>query len=639
MSYTRVLSFDGNSLADEDYWAVPMEGVRLSQPDVVIATAKRIGAHPSIAGVEREGMRFPVLICIDGADLESLRDDLLSWLDPEEEETGELVIGGDDKGARYVDAMCEMLRPMRFGGRVAPRLYEARFRVDGDVRWRASELTEESSWSITASGQTKTVTNNGDCQAFPTITIKPTSNKTAGNGFTYKRWCPVVWKSTSSATNYPLLLGTVDTAALVTASKVQSAGQDWRVYVNGEEVDRWFGDSGTSQFNQTATKTWINMDFEAAATVDLKTAIAGAGAITEIEADGSISGFPSAGILLIESEAFVYTGKSNVEQKFTGVTREANGTSAAAHAAATTVTWIQHDVWIYYGDSTMSAPSQDDDYQPIIELDDSTNDSWVYEEFGEDDGLRTGAWAYTITFNRGYSGRPSPDPSSYTANRNTDADPWEELGIHIYCDGYQSAIATWTLYNLCGITAVNFTNGEYYSDGDDVSLETIPDESSIAITQDSTWRSWSQNDTGLTSTYTVGFEVALAGITYDDYKTFNVEVADITVTLDNTYTPDSSIGSEQSNYQLSATLKNNATGDSITINYNMALDESLEIDTEARIVTDLENDSYQLQAIASFNTVRKQWLPLDPGDNELEYTETGAQGVTVDIEYRERSRS
>ncbi len=642
MGYTRVLSFDGNSLSDEDYWAVPMEGVRLSQPDLTIQTAARIGAHPSIAGVARDKVVFPVMIVIEGANLEGLRDDLLSWLDPEEEDTGQLVIGGDDKGARYVDAMCETLRPMQVNGRYVPRVYEARFVIDKDVRWRSSELTEESSWSVTATGDTTTVTNGGDCQAFPTITITPTSNKTAGNGFTYKRWCPVVWKSTASVNRYPILLGTVNTATLVSGGKVQSDGDDWRVYVDGEEVDRWFGDSGTSQFNQTATKTWVNMDFEAEAEVDLKTAIAGAGAITEIEADGSITGFPSSGILLIESEAFVYTGKSNVDQRFTGVTRAAKGTSMAAHAAATTITWIQHDVWIYYGDTGLSAPTQDDDYQPAFELDDSTNDSWVYEEFGEDGAERSGGWHNQHD--------TDGNGTEYTANHETDASPWTEIGMRF--DHSNSHLTEfegyWYVYNPCGITNANFTNGEYYTTSisgtgtyrrlrirsSSSGISWVNEDGITTSTEDS-WTAWSINRALTSGSLYVGLFTQVACYTSGE---LSVECADVTLTLNTTYTPDSSVGSEQSNYQLSATITNNTTGDSVTLSYNMALNEDLEIDTDERTVTDLEDNSGQLQAISTFNTVRKHWLPLDPGSNELEYTETGVQGVTVDIEYRERYR-
>ena len=57
----------------------------------------------------------------------------------------------------------------------------------------------------------------------------------------------------------------------------------------------------------------------------------------------STNGFSSSGTLFIDSEQFTYTGKSTTT--FTGVTRSANSTSAAAHAvnAAVSETWTQRD--------------------------------------------------------------------------------------------------------------------------------------------------------------------------------------------------------------------------------------------------------------------------------------------------------
>ena len=57
----------------------------------------------------------------------------------------------------------------------------------------------------------------------------------------------------------------------------------------------------------------------------------------------STDGFSSSGTLFIDSEQFTYTGKSTTT--FTGVTRSANSTSAAAHAvnAVVSETWTQRD--------------------------------------------------------------------------------------------------------------------------------------------------------------------------------------------------------------------------------------------------------------------------------------------------------
>lgn len=74
------------------------------------------------------------------------------------------------------------------------------------------------------------------------------------------------------------------------------------------------------------------------------TAMTGSGTITV----ASTSGFSSSGTLIIDSEQFTYTGVTSTT--FTGVTRAANSTSAAAHAASTDETltivsesWTERD--------------------------------------------------------------------------------------------------------------------------------------------------------------------------------------------------------------------------------------------------------------------------------------------------------
>jgi len=274
----------------------------------------------------------------------------------------------------------------------------------------------------------------------------------------------------------------------------------------------------------------------------------------------------------------------------------------------------------------------DDDYAATFELDHSTNTSWVYEEFGEDDGLRPGAWSKAHV--AGSSTR------FYTANRGTDADPWEEIGIRQYL--LPTASGRWSVYNPCGITAANFTNGEKYAEVVsvfDARIQSSSDGSSWADEYDipdpssaSTWESWSRNETLASGSKYVG----LFHLMNDYAQSYYVEAADCTLTLNSSNTPTLSIGSEQGNYELDVTITNNTTGDAIEVVFSMGLNEELEIDTAEKTVTYLEDDSSQFQALTLVGGARRDWLKLQPGNNTLEWTQTGTNGVTVTVEWEER---
>jgi hypothetical protein len=539
---------------------------------------------------------------------------------------------GDDPlgNARRVSMMAQDVSPLAQGGRQTMDLVSTLV-IDGDVRWRSRD-GDYWHWDITGTPDSETVTVVTEDQVYPVLYITPNNAKAAGQ--LYKSWVALVWKADATS-GYPCKLGTMDTAALILAGHMQADCDDLRVYNGTTEIDRWILDADTA-----TTDVWVNLDFEGEQSVLLGVAIAGAGAITEIVANGDISGFPGEGLLWIDAEAFSYIGKNDANQTFENVTRSVRGTAAAAHTTADTVYWLQHDLWIYYGDATLAAPVVDDDYKPIMELDTSTNDSWVYQEFGETAKARRGAWTPSAT---SIGTLALSEVETYTANQYTNASPFEELGTSVHIDGADEELALeskWTFYNLCGVTNANFTNGEYLKTNNPADLSEI--QSSIDGTTwtqeydiphgvNAVWTAWSDN-TALTagSKY-----VRLYLYTYKDtgaaWLYHRVEVADVTLTLDTTYTPDSTIGAEQANYPMACTIANAATGDSITLTLNATLADVIEVDTDNKTVKNLTEGTSFYGALALVGGVRRDWLPLLNGDNVLTYTETGVVDNDIDI--------
>ncbi len=522
-------------------------------------------------------------------------------------------------GLRWLDVMAEAVQPRRESGRVIPNAYVTTLVIDDDTRWRSRD-GDLASWRIYDADEDLRVTVDSEDDVYPEYRITPVTAKSSG--FEYKRWVPIVWNASRSATTYPVCIEPPDLS-----SEAQADGDDVRVYVGGVEVDRWLGGTLVSDL-----KVWINLDFEPEVSGTLGEAIGAGDTVTEVVASTDISDFPVAGILLIDDEAFVYTGKSTATKTFTGVTRAARGTSAAAHTTSDTIYWIQHDVYLYYGDASLSAPSVDGDYEPVFEVDDSDNGSWVYEEFGEDDGLRAGQWQ---------TGLVSHDGEVYGGNQGATANPWIELGLmadsvyagpHWYGD-------TWRyVYNPCGITDIHLQNGEKWAsvkgvfwgdvgssiDGQNWTVEyTVPDPSA-----DSTWESWSYGSTSITSG---SLYVRLRCREFSSSRN-RLEIADATLTIGDN--PTVEVGDEQSNYSLDCTISNEITGNAIAIATDIGVDDTIVVDTRNKLVR--LNDGTRLLNAITKDSARLNWLRLLPGVNDLNYTESNALGVEVEILWTRR---
>lgn len=698
------LSYDDLALNDGlNYSSVmtPGQGLPPSQARFSV----RHGRRPIVSDVVLLEQQLIVGIAIEGSDVKALRTQLFQKFKRDVRRPKVLVVTDQDgSNPRYLTAVCEELTQVADGGGL---FWIATLKVANDVCFRKTTVTSQT-WNITATGQTVTVTNNGEDDAFPVFRFEPTSVKTTG--YAYKRWFPVRWLSDLGYVDYPYDVANagLSTAALVAdtsrsvqinqggginssvttipydtavgvlpnsglayvdseqisytgknptqltgvtrgvngttaashadnavirASKLQADGDDLRLQVNGAEADRWL-----SGINTANTKVWGLLTFAGKQEVTLETALSGAGTIDTIDVNEDISGFPDEGILMIGSEAFVYTDKSNALRRFTGVTRESRGTSAASHSAGVTVWWVQNDVFVLYGNPSVSAPVTDDSKKPIFNLSTSTNTSWDYDEFGETSVTeiefpRAGRW----------SKQKKGLPTFYTANNGTNANPWQEMGIYIYTNKGDVTTGLWVLYNPCGIVSANFQNGQKKTTitagkWDARIQSSITGESwttEFVITVPGlldTWAAWSQNETLQSNAR----YVALAFLNTQDNADRHLEVADVTVALDSTYTPTTSVGSEQSNYDLACTLTNTTRGEAVELTFNMALNEGLEFDTDNFTVKYLLDNSSQFQGLEVIGSPRAEYLPLSPGDNVLQFDDAGTTGLTITIEYEER---
>ena len=493
---------------------------------------------------------------------------------------------------------------------------------------------------LTGTAAELSITNLGSTYSEPVITIEPTAGKTGG--YSYKRWLAIYNRSGAQLSIYPTQISSqtgisgIEHATLVTAGKSMSGGEDLRVEVDGVEVDRWL--DGT---NTNSCKIWANLNFQVGATASLDETFAGGDTLASLTVD-DVTGFPSSGILynVTSGEAFTYTARDVGLNRFTGLTRSVKGTAAAAGAVGQTIAWIEHDIWLKYGNAAATAPDVDDDYEPAFELDLSSNLTWVYEEFGEDDGLRAGQWQQDIL---------ASNPEFYGGHHGATADPWIEMGTESGWGGVFNQEARYSLGNPCGILTANFTNGEFYAElftnmyGRIQSRSATTDwrtEHSMNMAILGAWTAWSHDETLDSGSTFVG--LMYAGAEASEQK---LEVADVTVTLSTTGTPSLVLGAEQGAYDLDAVLTlvlDAVDQEAIRLQLTMALDQTLEVDCDNRTVTLLADESNQFQAISLRNpSVRSYWIRL-PGDwdggqvSSIRYDETGMAAVTLTVTHYAR---
>jgi len=628
---TEIVSFNANTFAP-DY---EVGFVTASEPRLPGASAEmleRVGAWPVIVALQRKPHRLALLIRIVGTDTDGLRSQLFRWFDPEDE-TPKVLVGENHAGIlMYVEALCEELRV--YGDQRRDVVFVATLAVNGDVRWRAVTETPDT-WNITASGQTKAINNTGEDEAYPVLEITPTSAKTGG--YAYKRYVLVTWRGLNAGARYPIRLGPLATNALV-PGKMLASGDDLRVFVDGIEVTRHLVD-----MNSANTYIWFAANWQAAKSTTLSVDIAGAGSVDSI-AVASVSGWPSSGVVRIDNEVFTYEAIDTVGNRFTGVERAVWGTAAGAHTAAATVYWMQHEVVVVYGKATATAPTIPTGDIPVFSLAaaDSSNTSWKFAIFGQKgyDATRPAAWGRwgNLTVAGYDAGTYSATELTLSATTYTVAGGW--------LSNIQHGSRGWYLYNPCGITNTAWADGkkfssiltgflailQYYVRGDTYWTRQATLAAPALI---DTWEAWTQ---GAGAAWAAADQVAI--IIRGQLATYAlqaVEVGTVTVTLNGSETPVTTIGSELGNYTLAATITNTSVtpNEAITVAFEMALNQALEVDTDERTVTYLLDASNQFQAV-TLDSARRAWLRLVPGDNVLRFDDTGTDTLTLVTLFRRR---
>lgn len=625
------VSYNGNLINDGvnyQTWFISPVG---SLPPLTPHMAKRYAARPRLGGVGRDGRTLTLLVRALAGSRGWLRA-----LFNGEDGTPKLLVASNDDGSnqRYLPALC-----VKFEQTTQPGVFVAEMQVDDEGRWRAVTPTT-AAWNITASGQTISISNGVvgiNDEAYPVIRATPRQYVTASNP--HRAFLVVPWPADQPAVDYPTDItdGALDTR-IANTNFYSATGADIRVIVDGQEMDYWL-----DGINTAATSIWCNLSWQAGQAATLASGL-GAGPVASVTVNEEISGWPASGLLRIDDELLSYTATSNATRSFSGIERAARGSSAASHLAGAAAQWIQHEVWLEYGSSAMTAITPDNSRRPMFDLATSTNSSWNYLEFVEGSvgsgplqlgPSRSGAWAFT---NQQWT-------QAYGGNQKSAANPYGELGIAdaTEAEGSKKSLAGyWSLFNPCGIVSANFQSGERYHGRTDWFSATIRSSVSgssptthytVPMGAQDTWAAWSQNVTLVSGARYV--YLWLAGHA-NSAQPVRVEVSQVTLALDGAKTPAPMILPEQNVYRMAATLTNETTGDAIRIEFGLEVDETLRIDVDDHEVIFEPDGSSQFAAVAPVGGERHRWLRLTPGLNTLRWDEPGLVEVDVEIEFERR---
>ena len=641
----KIVSFDGHNINDgTNYEAGFVPAMEWGLPDADPQWVPIDGGWPLIGGLDRKGeeMRFQVRIV--GTNKRSLRDQLLRWFDPEDETPKKLIVEDEDgTNDRFKYAVCSSCVPIPVSGVAYRDGYFITLKVHADVRWREVAATTPSAWNITASGQTQGFTNNGTDDCYPIYDIKPTTQKTGE--YTYSRFISISWRSPIGASAYPVRIGPFDTTD---TNKFKSLDfYDLRVVVDGKEVNRW---TYPSQRNAN-TYVWIQLDFQPMASDTLLTSIPASGGINSIEIGEGIYDFPDEGIVRIDNELFSYTARDLAEERLTGITRAIKNSTMGAHTGGSDIVyWIQHEVELKYGYSGASAPDVDDDWKPDFSLNgaESSNEQWYYTTFGKtpytENAKRARLARADVWRNDGKIQIPGPGKVRLCYTKTLATlwhDPYYVIGAGVLISNTGYA-ASWYLPTPCGAVDAKWETGKMWADDKDAFYANIRyqerDTGSWTVqygvpnpTVSQEFQSWSKDFDG-TDWDPVGDVVSMIIRYYDSF----VEVDTVTLKFDSTQSPAVMFCTENSdNYPLNAKITNQTTGEVMYVEFTMGTNQTLAVDTDDQYVTYEKDNTRQLQAV-SLNTVRKQWLRLQPGSNTLKYEDTNTGNVTLNLAFYER---
>ena len=202
--------------------------------------------------------------------------------------------------------------------------------------------------------------------------------------------------------------------------------------------------------------------------------------------------------------------------------------------------------------------------------------------------------------------------------------------------------ARWSLTNPCGLVEMVCTNGEYWQYiAGDLIAETqrylvgsgwITD-TVITTSVAASWTAWSETEAEGSGPWPTAW--GIYGSNPSGGFTAFLECSDVAMTM--LWEPAITMEVEISNYGLSCTIENQTTGDMIEVDFEMELNEYLNVDSDEKTVVYEADNSNQFNALDLTGGPRRDWLPLIVGANTFRFIDVSTGNVTIGFTWDERS--
>lgn len=638
----RIISF-GNLVFDTAKYTAILDARDnpVRQPSVELDTVRRGAGAPPVAGkFVFAGDRLIVTIVLRTSSTDDYQEFISGVMASAAERR---LVGQDENGAQwYVNAR---LASHTSSGVV----HKLAFDVPDPV-WRSMTAVNVS-WTVTSSGQTNALTVGGTYPAKPTITISPRSAKSGGFG--YARWVGV-YNRTDGALNYALDITSsagrgLNTAALISGGKMQEDGDDLWVYVDGVPVTRWLAGINTS-----ATGVVIPINLSPRVELTLKTAIAASGAVSSIAVNTTSANLEALKkldaaankLVMIDNEVFSYASVDTKNYLLTGVARAQRWTSMASHAANATIRWIEHDIYMLYGNAALNAPENDISRKPLWDINTSTNTSWVYNEFYDaDNPSRPCGWTAAVLSSTGKQSH------AYTDTHGGSINPAIKMGMRALAymsNGVwkaETAQIEWRWINPCCATNVSASGSKYMylaSWGSKAGLQKSSNGTSwtdvwneAKPTVAKAWQTFTRTAFSLSGSFPYLRFYNYASIAASAGNESDIEIdGGLSIMLDSAKTPAVMFGAEQPNYWMETIIRCQETSDEIWLRGLCEINDTIIVDCANKTVTKNGENAYWM---LSLNTVRGAWMDLPVGTATIEIIDEGLTNVDVAIEYEERT--
>ena len=355
-----------------------------------------------------------------------------------------------------------------------------------------------------------------------------------------------------------------------------------------------------------------------------------------------------AGRVIIGDEVFTYTGVDTNKNhpKLTGVTRAALQTAAAAHSDGSVVSWLQYEFWIYYGNVTLSTRLVSTADQPIIDMDASTNNSWVFSNFRDLAGLNSSIW------NPGVASSNSIDTTNqsgyYTNSHDTMVWPATVMGMSLKSwrkgNGWNidTAKIIWSLNVPGEASSITVASGSKYRSGTAWPL-VVFEKSTDGLVWEVVWTEATPATAATWTAMTAHTGVALGG-GYTAYRfrlegtigaaanaKAMMEYGPITLAVTNKLPI--SVSPEFDCYTFDSLIENTTTNEWVSIFQGMLINTDLVINTDAKTVY---LEGHQPIGNIDWSTVRRDWLRLKGGDNVLQIIDADIAGATIVLSWEDR---